>query len=144
MQMNIKGGILQRRDFTYMLFGIFILLIVIPAKIIAGILAGFRLRRFARRFFSEIYLSHLREQVTKVDQKDEAEPEIGDEVTKLIQLLEEAPLFGRGVEWRAKYWSPSFKRKFAKTGKILGWSIFGFILVRLILIVLSGVIVAFF
>lgn len=128
-------------------FGIvvWLLLIFIPAKIIAGILAGFRLRRFARRFFSEIYLSHLREQVTKVDKKDEAEPEIGDEaMEKLLQLLEEAPLFGRGVEWRAKYWSPAFKSKIAGIGRILGWSIFGFILVRLIFIVLSGVIVAFF
>lgn len=116
------------------------MLIIVPISVVKVVLKLRRLRRESKKIYKTILLPYMREEKHGFG-KDNGNGFRLDE--KQVEFMESL-LFGKGFEFRPRFYRSKTKRRLSKAGLVVGLSLLAYILFRLVDLVANWVVVSYF
>lgn len=118
------------------------MLIIVPISVVKVVLKLRRLRREIKNLYKTIFLPYIREENNGNGfGKDNENGFRLDE--KQVESMESL-LFGKGFEFRPRFFRSKTKRRLSKAGLVVGASLLAYILFRLVDSVANWVVVSYF
>ena len=118
------------------------MLIIVPISMVKVVLTLRRLKRERKNLYKTIFIPYMREENNGNGfGKDNGNGFRLDE--KQVEFMESL-LFGKGFEFRPRFFRAKTKRRFSKAGLVVGLSLLAYILFRLVDLVANWVVVSYF
>ena len=126
---------------TFLFLFLIAMLIIIPISVVKVVLKLRRLKKQIKKLYKEIFLPYMREENKYGFVDNENNGFHLDE--KQVEFMESLS-FGKGFEFRPRFFRSKTKRRLSKAGLVVGLSLLAYILFRLVDLVANWVVVSYF
>lgn len=122
------------------------MLIIVPISVVKVVLTLRRLRRERKNLYKTILIPYMREENKHGFGRfgKDNENENGFRLDEKQMEFMESLLFGKGFEFRPRFFRSKTKRRLSKAGLVVGLSLLAYILFRLVDLVANWVVVSYF
>lgn len=116
------------------------MLIIIPISMVKVVLTLRRLKKEIKKTYKTIFIPYMREENFGKDNEKEKGFHLDEKQVEFMESLS----FGKGFEFRPRFFRPKTKRRLSKAGLVVGLSLLAYILFRLVDLVANWVVVSYF
>lgn len=116
------------------------MLIIVPISVVKVVLKLRRLRRESKKIYKTILLPYMREENNGNGFGKDNGFRLDEKQVEFMESL----LFGKGFEFRPRFYRSKTKRRLSKAGLVVGLSLLAYILFRLVDLVANWVVVSYF